>query len=155
MSLDRTTLAKVDRWVLAELDHTGGTQLVKVPVSDAMWSTWRRYCDVAGVTMGRGMAILLSHELAAVADVDLEELGARLAEREAEVAARESELAEREREVTRREGEVVVKERQSVVDAQELIGLGWTPPKRGRNEPCWCGSGKKFKFCHDDRRLRK
>ena len=20
--------------------------------------------------------------------------------------------------------------------------------KVGRNEPCWCGSGKKFKFCH-------
>jgi preprotein translocase subunit SecA len=21
-------------------------------------------------------------------------------------------------------------------------------PKLGRNEPCWCGSGKKFKLCH-------
>ncbi|MGH9109323.1 MAG: SEC-C metal-binding domain-containing protein, partial [Acidimicrobiales bacterium] len=21
-------------------------------------------------------------------------------------------------------------------------------PKLGRNDPCWCGSGKKFKFCH-------
>jgi preprotein translocase subunit SecA len=21
-------------------------------------------------------------------------------------------------------------------------------PKLGRNEPCWCGSGKKFKHCH-------
>ena len=20
--------------------------------------------------------------------------------------------------------------------------------KVGRNEPCWCGSGKKYKFCH-------
>jgi hypothetical protein len=20
--------------------------------------------------------------------------------------------------------------------------------KIGRNEPCWCGSGKKYKFCH-------
>jgi preprotein translocase subunit SecA len=20
--------------------------------------------------------------------------------------------------------------------------------KLGRNEPCWCGSGKKFKLCH-------
>ena len=20
--------------------------------------------------------------------------------------------------------------------------------KTGRNDPCWCGSGKKFKFCH-------
>jgi uncharacterized protein YecA (UPF0149 family) len=21
-------------------------------------------------------------------------------------------------------------------------------PKIGRNDPCWCGSGKKFKKCH-------
>jgi preprotein translocase subunit SecA len=21
-------------------------------------------------------------------------------------------------------------------------------PKLGRNDPCWCGSGKKFKKCH-------
>jgi SEC-C motif len=25
---------------------------------------------------------------------------------------------------------------------------GGSPPKAGRNEPCPCGSGKKFKFCH-------
>jgi uncharacterized protein YecA (UPF0149 family) len=23
-------------------------------------------------------------------------------------------------------------------------------PKLGRNEPCWCGSGKKYKKCHLD-----
>jgi len=21
-------------------------------------------------------------------------------------------------------------------------------PKLGRNDPCWCGSGKKYKHCH-------
>ncbi|MET0385307.1 MAG: SEC-C metal-binding domain-containing protein, partial [Polyangiales bacterium] len=21
-------------------------------------------------------------------------------------------------------------------------------PKVGRNDPCWCGSGKKYKHCH-------
>ena len=29
-----------------------------------------------------------------------------------------------------------------------------TPPRSaanmGRNEPCWCGSGKKYKHCHFD-----
>lgn len=25
------------------------------------------------------------------------------------------------------------------------------PPKIGRNDPCWCGSGRKFKACHDGR----
>ena len=30
--------------------------------------------------------------------------------------------------------------------------------KPGRNEPCWCGSGKKYKKCHfheDDRKTAK
>jgi preprotein translocase subunit SecA len=148
MSLDRGILAKVDRRVLAELDHTEGTQLVKVPVSDAVWSTWKRYCDVAGVTMGRGMAMLLYHELASVVDVDLEELGARLERREAKVGARESELAEREQDVSRREAEVAAKGRRLAAEGKKRIQSGWTPPKRGRNEPCWCGSDKKFKYCH-------
>jgi preprotein translocase subunit SecA len=26
--------------------------------------------------------------------------------------------------------------------------VGATPAKVGRNEPCWCGSGRKFKVCH-------
>ena len=29
------------------------------------------------------------------------------------------------------------------------------PPRPGRNDPCWCGSGKKYKKCHleaDERR---
>ena len=26
--------------------------------------------------------------------------------------------------------------------------VGGPPPKVGRNEPCWCGSGRKFKVCH-------
>jgi uncharacterized protein YecA (UPF0149 family) len=35
-----------------------------------------------------------------------------------------------------------------------------TVPKKlpGRNEPCWCGSGKKYKKCHiheDEKKLRK
>ncbi len=27
--------------------------------------------------------------------------------------------------------------------------------KLGRNDPCWCGSGKKYKFCHMDEDMRK
>ena len=34
------------------------------------------------------------------------------------------------------------------------LGAGTTPARRrerpGRNEPCWCGSGKKYKRCHAD-----
>ena len=42
--------------------------------------------------------------------------------------------------------------RNPVVRYQVLHGLGPTMtrahPKVGRNEPCPCGSGKKFKKCH-------
>ena len=148
MSLNRGTLAKIDRRLFSELDHSSGVQLVKVPVSDAVWSTWRRYCDVAGLTMGHGLAMLLHHDLASVADVDLEGLGARLEEREVEVGARESELTDREQGVSRREAEVAVEERRLAAQVEKMLEPGWTPPKRGRNESCWCGSGKKFKYCH-------
>ena len=28
-------------------------------------------------------------------------------------------------------------------------------PKLGRNDPCWCGSGKKYKRCHMESDARK
>ncbi len=54
MALDRGTLAKIDRRVFAELGHASGTQAVKIPLSDAAWSTWRRYCQAIALTMGEG-----------------------------------------------------------------------------------------------------
>jgi hypothetical protein len=53
MDLDRGTLARIDRKMLSGLDHEESWQMVRVPVSDAMWSTWRRYCGALGVSMGR------------------------------------------------------------------------------------------------------
>ena len=61
MTLDRGTLAKIDRQVLSALDHGQGMRVVKVPLSEAVWSTWRRYCDALGVTMGAGIAGLTAH----------------------------------------------------------------------------------------------
>ena len=43
MTLNRQTLAKIDKQVLSQMGHGEGVQLVKVPVSEAVWSTWRRY----------------------------------------------------------------------------------------------------------------
>jgi hypothetical protein len=30
-----------------------------------------------------------------------------------------------------------------------------SPPTLGRNDPCWCGSGKKYKKCHMESDERK
>jgi hypothetical protein len=37
-----------------------------MPVFDVVWSTWRRYCDAIGFTMGEGVVGLISHELETV-----------------------------------------------------------------------------------------
>lgn len=172
MTLNRRILAKVDARLRSELDHAEGVQLVKVPVSDATWSTWRRYCDVVGVPMGRGLAILLHHELATVVDEDLEDLSKRIEDRESDIDSRTSELALAEKDLERRNGDVAVREfelgeRQRDLEgreknvaavehriAEDLMKLSQTQApvrsgaKRGRNEPCWCGSEKKYKNCH-------
>ncbi len=92
MDLDRGTLTRIDRRVFAELNHTGGVQAVKVPVSDAMWSTWRRYCEAIGLSMGEGVAELIAHELETVVsdggdagDVFAEQVARRAKERAASI----------------------------------------------------------------------
>jgi len=68
MALDRGRLAKIDRKVFADLDHTDSVQAVKVPVSDGVWSTWRRYCESMGLSMGEGVAGLILDELETVVE---------------------------------------------------------------------------------------
>jgi len=151
MALNRGMLARIDAKLRADLDDTDRVQLVKVPASDAVWSTWRRYCDAVGVPMGRGLAILMHQELASVVDEDLEGLAERLAEREAAVAAHEVELAEAAESVRVREVEVGLLEGR-LAEHQEKTPRApleqWVPAKRGRNEKCWCESGRKCKNCH-------
>jgi hypothetical protein len=163
MDLDRGTLARLDRRLLAGLDREQRFQMVRVPVTAATWSTWKRYCDTAGISMGRAIAALIDHELASVLGDSSGESGSwfeeevqrRLVDREAAVTKREGELAEAEDRVRRwserlreREREVEAREWRSVV-ARKLAGqpLG-TRAKTGRNERCPCGSSLKHKHCH-------
>ena len=150
MALDRGTLARVDRRVFVELDHSGGVQAVKVPVSDAVWSTWRRYCEVLGLTMGQAIAVLIGHELASVVgetpnrvfDLQwaLEERASRLDDRERELDERENRL--RRVEDLLREREARLRHRSAAVSGAA------TDVRVGRNEACPCGSGIKYKRCH-------
>src|SRR3990172_1937072 len=146
MTLNRQTLAKIDKKILSQLDHDEGVQLVKVPVSEAVWSTWRRYCEAVGIPMGRALAVLLHQELASFVDEDLDRTATLLGEREAQVAAGEAALVVREREMATREKALAIQEQrlaaQTKASAAPLIAPG---PKLGRNELCWCGSRKKFK----------
>ena len=137
--------------------------MVRVPTTPAMWSTWKRYCDSAGISMGRAIAILIGHELAGVLDdTDREDApvlsaraGEELARCQAEVARREREVdlaEERLREwsehLRRRERDVEARERRAASTAGSPILPGQLQGRVGRNEPCPCGSGRKYKRCH-------
>jgi hypothetical protein len=143
MSLDRGTLAKIDRRVLSELDHREGVQLVKVPVSEAVWATWRRYCQAIGFTMGEAVAGLIAHELGLLVD-EPEREGAAVyaAELPRQLVARSEALDDGERRLDERE--------QSLRTAEQRLRAQTRPlevPGRsnvGRNDPCPCGSGFKY-----------
>jgi len=171
MSLSRQVLRKIDDRLRSDSDQEG-EWMAKVPISGAIKAVWQRYCQAVGVHMGQGVAILIHHELASLVDEDLETLTDRLKAKQADLdtrasvvaktekelerqrrdlAVRESELAERRRDIEEREHNAAVVEHHL---AQELMTLSGTQPaarsgpKLGRNDLCWCKSGKKYKNCH-------
>lgn len=151
MTLNRQVLAKVDKHLLSQLDHQEAVQLVKVPVSNAVWSTWRRYCEALGIPMGRALALLLHRELGSLVDEDLEQAKGLLVERKSDLDSRAGALAGRERNLDDRERKLKSEERQLAARQSQVATPRRVPallPKQGRNEPCLCGSGNKFKYCH-------
>lgn len=172
IDLSRRILSRVDTKLRSELDEEKGEWLVKVPASPAVRAVWKRYCGSVGIPMGHGLAVLLHHELASIVDEDIETLSDRLEAREAELESRSRELDDRATELDRRERalslrETNVREREKKVAATEsnvavsgydvaqqpnrITKTDLAAPRRkklGRNELCWCRSGKKYKHCH-------
>ena len=154
MVLDRGTLAKIDRRVFAELNHADGVQAVKVPLSDAVWSTWRRYCQAMELSMGDGVAGLILNEFRTVVGVDSAN-AAVFAERASEQAeeqvsqcqARADELDTRAETLKRKEEHLRTWEKR-LRTPRVASGQTRTTAKVGRNERCPCGSGLKYKHCH-------
>jgi hypothetical protein len=154
MFLDRGTLTKIDRRVFAELNHTNGVQAVKVPVSDAFWSTWRRYCEAIGLSMGDGVAGLITHELETVVGSDgtgvvvfAEQVHRLVKERAWRLDARQHELDTRTEVLRRKEEHLRAWEHR--LQTQRLAGgRVQGRAKVGRNERCPCNSGLKYKHCH-------
>ncbi len=146
MALDRGALAKIDRRVFAELGHAVATQTVKVPLSDAMWSTWRRYCQAIGLSMGEGIAGLIDQELGSLVSDDEPHGAVFAAELERRLVARSEVLDTRERHLDEREQSLRASERLLRVRTRPLE----LPSKSsvGRNDPCPCASGFKYKRCH-------
>jgi hypothetical protein len=146
MELDRGALAKIDHGIHSGLDHNERSRMVRVPVSEAVWSMWRRYCRALGVAMGRGFAGLIAHELGIVegsttggAVVFAGELQRQLVVRAEDLDVREQRLDERERSLRASERRLRARVTPFASSAHAKVG---------RNEPCPCGSGFKYKRCH-------
>lgn len=73
-------------------------QMVRVPVTEAKWSTWKRYCDAAGASMGRAIRALIERELVSVfGESDNGDMPVFAAKAERELEAREAAVVSRER----------------------------------------------------------
>ena len=163
MGLDRGVLANLDRRLLAEFDSDERSQMVRLPISAAMWLTWKRLCAVAGISMGRGIVALIDRELASVADeADGDDsslltqlVSARLATREASIAGREMMVAATEEKLRVRSEQLRrwEAELQALSRAVDLVRRlpaqrRVTSPRAGRNDRCPCGSGLKYESCY-------
>ncbi len=163
MGLDRGTLAKLDRKLLAGLGRDERFQMVRVPVTPAKWSTWKRYCDTAGISMGRAIAALIDHELASVfgdssegaVSMFEEQAQRQLVDRKAALTKREHDLGAAEERVRRWSEQLrawahEIEVREWRVEAATKLSTqpAQVRAKTGRNERCPCGSGLKYKHCH-------
>ncbi len=160
---DRGVLARIDRKLLAALDQEETYRMVRIPVTAAKWSTWKRYCDSAGISMGRAIVTLIDRELISVfgdqtgnrQSVFAEQAEEELASRQTEVARRERDVAATERRLRRwsehirsREDELEAWEMRIETRSKLFAGPENTLAKVGRNDRCPCGSGLKYKHCH-------
>ena len=163
MDLERGMLARIDRKLLSGLGQSETYRMVRVPVTASKWSTWKRYCDSAGISMGRAIAAMIDRELVSVfgdsaggpSPVFAEKAEEELARRQDQVARRELDataVEERLRAWSERlrswEGELETRERRAKFTAKMSAQPRAAPTKVGRNERCPCGSGLKYKHCH-------
>jgi hypothetical protein len=163
MDMDRGTLARIDRKLLAGLGDDEAYRTLRVPATGAKWSIWKRYCDSVGVSMGRAVTMLIDRELIGVfgehsgdelpvfAQRATEELAIReanVATREDRVTAGEKHLFVMDEQLRRRERELNIREQRVELVSKVVSRPSVARVKVGRNERCPCGSGLKYKRCH-------
>ena len=163
MDLKRGVLARVYRKLLAGLGGDEAYRMVRVPVTASEWSTWKRYCESVGVSMGRAIVMLIDRELVSVFGDHAGDYSPVLAEQaEEELANREATVARREEHVSgveerlqgwnehlrRWEGELETRQRRVEFATRISARTGGASTRVGRNERCPCGSGLKYKHCH-------
>lgn len=163
MDLDRGTLARIDRKVGSGLGHDETYRTVRVSATEATWSTWKRYCDAAGISMGRAVMELIGNELRSAITEPTGDSGPvffglieeRLKSRVAQIEARERAVGKAEERLgdwAKRLGteRTELRTLASRIRAQAIQAVHRPDVvhKAGRNERCPCDSGLKYKHCH-------
>ena len=163
MDMDRGTLARIDRRLLAGLGDDEVYRTLRVPATGAKWSMWKRYCDSVGVSMGRAVTMLIDRELIDVfGDVTRDERPVFAQRAREHLAIREAKIAIREREVDTDEARLrewgerlrcweaglEAREQRAALMSKLAASPTVVRAKVGRNERCPCGSGLKYKHCH-------
>jgi SEC-C motif len=163
MDMNRGTLARIDRKLLAGLGDDEAFRTLRVPATGAKWSTWKRYCDAVGISMGRAVAMLMDRELLSVFGehtagewpIFAQQATEKLANREARIEARErivdkaeARMRERSERLRRWEDELEARELRAEFASRIASRHSTDHAKIGRNDRCPCGSGLKYKRCH-------
>jgi uncharacterized protein YchJ len=163
MEMDRGILARIDRKLLAGLCCDEALRTLRVPATAAKWSTWKRYCDSVGVSMGRAVATLIDGELSSVfgehtagewpvfaqrAAEELENREAKIEAREHKVDTDEARMRGRNERLRRWENELEAQEQLAEAASERFSSASTARTKIGRNERCPCGSDLKYKRCH-------
>ena len=138
MDLDRGTLARIDRRILSGIGTNERYQIVRASISAAMWSTWKRHCAAVRVSMGRGVAGLIAHELGTVIAQDEDdgsvfaaELRRNLGAQVTNLDAGERRIIEWERAFRGFERRLRAMDRRIQIEQSPLTSTS----KAGRNEP--------------------
>ena len=163
MDLDKGALARIDRKLLAGLGDDEALRTLRMPATEAKWSTWKRYCDSVGISMGRAVTMLVDRELISVfgehtgdePPVFAQRVTERLAIRETRIEAREhavdtddARMRERIEQLRRWEDELEARDQRTEAMSKLVLHHSMAGSKIGRNERCPCGSGLKYKCCH-------
>ncbi len=144
LDLDRGVLAGIDRKLLAGLGQDEMYRMVRVPVTASKWSTWRRYCESASVSMGRAIVTLIDRELVGVfsdrtdnhlpvfsehAEEELARRQEQVARREGKAAAVEARLSAWNARLRAWEAELDARERRVEFAAKTVAKPRWRRPR--------------------------
>ena len=143
IDLDRGTLARIDRRLLARLDQDETFRMVRFR-DWAQWSTWKRYCGVTGISMGRAIVALIERELVSALGESngegvvlmADQAGQQLASRERQVAAREHNVGAAEVRLQgwtvrfrHQEAELQIREQRIEMASKPMARPRQTPPR--------------------------